>query len=286
MKNLTDIYYGLLYLDSDGIVKHKMSKSYLELCHFSAKGAWEGYYTTPIAQIEVLKDDIEQAIELELLGTLYHTYNNVYFTALQMLNETTVANDMAYELLQGQQKFVDSSDRLQLSLFEELVRLAVESKVLTIPSSMQYKQWLCAMHEQQIQSGQSKEENEVTIYGFIYVAEDAKEYCFADINEAVVYRKKAEHDKSALFSTAVLQCSYCMRQGDTVQTIIEQFKEALMGLVSTEYLRVMQSIKRIPSVIPEHIFDGHCDIVKTMCSRTAYETFIAYGFRWNVKRYF
>ena len=278
-------YYGVAYLDVDGSVQFKTSDDYLELCHFKADGVWEGYYATPVVQMNALEIDAEQEPSVAMIAKLQNLYNGAYFEALQQLSSKEPVNSLD-EVLEEYKNEIDNSDQLQVRLFKEVIRISLESKVLWKDAARKFLQWLEDTRTDVPNLSCGDADNTITIYGFIYENDDTEISCFASIDEASVYRKKAEHDKSALFSTEVISYMDCLQQHQTVVDVTERFIDNVLKLFLGRMLSYMRLVKNSFSNIQESEYNKLCAYVKEFCNIEAYETFLTYGFLWNVKQYF
>ena len=78
----------------------------------------------------------------------------------------------------------------------------------------------------------------------------------------------------------------CLQQHQTVVDVTERFIDNVLKLFLGRMLSYMRLVKNSFSNIQESEYNKLCAYVKEFCNIEAYETFLTYGFLWNVKQYF
>lgn len=284
-------YYGVAYLDANGKVCYRISAQSGRLYRFIENSASEGVYPTPIVRNMVRRpapSGHEEKIKLEVKKDtgrkLREKYNSAYFAALKVLSDIAPSN-AAYVLLKEKQNELDGMyDAEQLKLFQGMVRLAVDSKVLTVQAEREFSEWIADVERQMEDDIVAKGQYKKIMSGFAYINERGSLQYFYDAKPEVTYEEKAKCDRKCLFATPVFQKEYHMREMGEFPQVRKNFIAEMKEIFTDGYLDLLQQIKALPSVIPVELFTKQCDIVKEACSEEAYTTFLSYGYRWNLKQ--
>ncbi len=279
------IYYGVAYQDADGIIQYEISEDYMALYQFSEQCIWRNLYPTPIVSMkaEEMISSLDTVTNMQI--RLDALYNSWYIFAVNLLGSFPT-EDVVYEILEEDlQKTQECPTIESLQLFASLVYTAVKSKILTTQKGLEMLQWVENEKSKILKEMQDNNQEQITLYCVVYESEDAELCHYISDNQESVCREKAKHDGYAMFTTPIFQKTYNVEKQIDLLQLKTIFRKECIPLFHTGYLQELKLLKYFPSSVSEYEFDTMCNTVKDRCSRDAYEAFLTYGYRWNVKQY-
>lgn len=168
------IMYGCAY-EEQGEVHYMISSVATNIHDFIDNSVQQGLYPTPIMTITKTcpvpagtEEDIALSVKVDLAKQLKKAYPKEFFELLKVFTKAP-ANDGALAILAPIQTMLEGQfveDKLKL--FENLVHLAYQGKVLSQASYQQFQVWLKDMRVQMVDDVVVKESFERTFYGFAY----------------------------------------------------------------------------------------------------------------------
>lgn len=282
-------YYGIAYLEESGRVAYRISSQRARLYRFIYEATTYNIFPTPIVRFMERcpapsghEDQIKVAVKKETAKKIRDKYNQKFFHALKLLSDVSPSN-RAYDLLKDQQDSLEGEyDESKLRLFESLMHVAVESKQLLITAELEFEKWLKDMRKQMEDDIIEKGPYKKVLSGFAYQEENGNMKYYYDAKPEVTYEAEAEYQKKGIFHTPVFQKEYWLKDTGAFFETKNEFTQEMKGLFSSEYLMMLKEIKLMPSVIAPSMFEQQLDYVKNNCSQEAYDTFVSYGYKWNV----
>ena len=282
-------YYGVAYFEESGRIAYRISSQRRRLYQFVRDSAVANRYPTPV--IRYMKrcpapsgheDRIKIETKIEAARKIRSLYNATFFQALKVVSNTQPSNQ-AYELLQEQQGVLEGEyDESKLRLFENLVRVAVESKQLTFMAAMEFAAWLKDVRKQMEDDIVAKGPYKKELSGFAYQGEDGRIKYYYDAKLEVTCEAEAEYHRKRVFHTPVFQKEYWLKDTGAFFMAKKDFEKELQMLLSEDYRDLVRTIKSLPAVIDVKIFSEQAEVVKNKCSKEAFDTFLSYGYRWNL----
>lgn len=283
-------YYGTAYIDDTGEVCYRISAQQKRLQEFVRTSVWQGYYPTPIMRYLSRRpapsghdENIKRIVKKETAQKIQKQYSATYFQALKQLSDVSPSN-LAYPLLETERARLEGLyDAEQLQLFGGLIQLAADSKVLTLAAAMTLQQWLLDVEKQMEVDIIAKGQYKKVLSGFAYEDERGNLQYFYDAKSEVTNEEKAKQDRRGVFCTPVFVQEYWLRDMSLFPDVRRQFVAHLKELFAGGYLELYRAVKALPSVISWEQFAEQCKLVRENCSEEAYQTFLSYQYRWNIR---
>ncbi len=132
-------------------------------------------------------------------------------------------------MLEGQ--FVED----KLKLFENLVHLAYQGKVLSQASYQQFQVWLKDMRVQMVDDVVVKESFERTFYGFAYTKANGRLAYFFNGQKEIVYEKKEKLEAEGLNSTPILKQTRWFDYSVAIKDVRKAYEDYLVDMYDQNY---------------------------------------------------
>ena len=284
------VYYGIGYMEN-GTVKYKVSSNKINLQMFYMQSTQNDIYSTNIIRYDKLcpvPSGKEEATKLQLkkqtAEVVREKYNKIFFSILENVSHIP-PSDNAYELLKECQEHLEGEyDYARIRLFEQLVQIAVNSKCLTIRKMVVFQAWIKEQYKQLENdlirtTGYYKK----SLYGFAYKDDKHKVHYFYDAAEHVVNDVYIEKQMQGIICSPIHRKKIVINSMNLFREEKQKFQDEMHILLGEEYLDLVCKIKEMPSIIDEEVFNKKCNMIKQYCSEEAYQTFLGYGFLWNIK---
>lgn len=282
-------YYGVGYLDANGEVCYRISAQSGRLYRFVEHSASEELYPTPVIRHMTRRpapsgheEKIKMEVKRETGRKIRNIYNKKFFTSLKVLSDITPSNQ-AYTLLKTQQDMLEGLyDATGVQLFAGLVRNAVDCKALTRKAEQEFLTWLQDIEKQMEDDIIAKGQYKKVMSGFAYINTHGNLQYFYDAKQEVTYVEREKYNLQRLFTTPIFRKEYSLKEMGEFPQVRKLFVEEMKQAFSDEYIRLLQQIKGFPSVVPAKLFTEQCENVRKNCAEEAYQTFLSYGYRWNI----
>ena len=282
--------YGFAYEDELGSA-YRASGNALNLFEFAKYCGIEGIYPTPVfANLQRRispsgsEDMIKNILKKETAEELKKRYNGVYFEAMHVLGKTG-ANNEAYALLNSMRDYLDGRYvESEIDLFEGLLLEAVNDKLLTVNSYLEFADWLKDVRKQLENDIKSKGRYEKVMSGFSYRDEKGNIKYFTDAFLQTSYETREEYELQGYQVTPMYVKKYWTREASEFIKVRKEFDAHIKECFDENYWKLLDQIKAMPSAIPDDVYEAQKQTVKNNCSEAAYQNLVRYGRRWNVEQ--
>ncbi|MBQ3510364.1 MAG: hypothetical protein IJN31_07545 [Peptococcaceae bacterium] len=283
------LYYAAAYLTPDGIACRVSAKE-RQIQQFMHDAMEQGLYPTPIKQyIRRLpapsghETKIKESVKKEAAEKVFALYDENYFNSLHQLTIIGASDSARVLLEQWREQLEGLYDRELLDLYQGLVYTALESKVLTVKSYLELKQWMSSIYKQLESDIIPKGQYKKTMTAFAYKKDDGEWKYFFDAWEAVAVNRKMEFDKQGYLTTPVFVRTKWLMDMNEFRVMRETFMRDYKAYCEKWYLNCFEQIKALPGVITAEQFDLMYQNVQEHCTAEAQTAFFVYRNRWNIK---
>lgn len=282
------IVYGCACLEQDKIV-YRISPFYEEIARFLEKANLKGSNPSPVHTFmnrcivqTGQKDALLYETEIHLAKMLRERYSRLFFEQIEQCSNVNASNiaKVIFDELQFQLHGVFSEDYLQL--FEGLVRLAYQAKLLTTETLEEIQQWLKKMNLQLEDEVAIKMPFQRTFYGFSYLDQEGKPHYKLNAQVFSVVSEQRKMIQKQYCVTPVFQKVYSYDYGIEPKTVREKFKKLLETYYGTLYWSYWKQIKMLPAVVQKDHFEKAVQLLATSCSQDAQQALQEYGYAWNL----
>ena len=281
--------YGMAYEDEAGAAYRASGKA-LNLFEFARTCGIEGIYPTPVfsnLQRRIspagTEDMIKNILKKETAAELKKKYNSTYFAAMHVLGKIG-ANNEAYALLNRMRDYLDGRYvESEIDLFEGLLLEAVNDKLLTTNAYLEFADWVKDVRKQLENDIKSKGRYEKVMSGFSYRDENGNIKYFTDAFLQTSYETREEYELKGYQVTPLYVKKYWTREASEFIKVKKEFETHIRECLDTDYWKLLDEIKAMPSAIPKDVYEAQKAIVKEQCSEIAYQNVVRYGRRWNVE---
>lgn len=282
--------YGFAYEDELGTAYRASGKA-LNLFEFARTCGIEGIYPTPVfANVQRRispsgsEDMIKNILKKETAEQLKETYNSTYFQAMHTLGKVGAGNE-AYELLSRMRDYLDGRYvESEIDLFEGLLLEAVNDKLLTVNSYLEFADWLKDVRKQLENDIKSKGRYEKVMSGFSYRDEKGNLKYFTDAFLQTSYETREAYEMKGLQVTPLYVKKYWTREASEFLKVKKEFDVHIRECLDADYWKLLDEMKAMPSAVPQEVYEEQKQIVKDSCSEAAYQNLLRYGRRWNVEK--
>ena len=281
--------YGMAYEDEAGAAYRASGKA-LNLFEFARTCGIEGIYPTPVfsnLQRRIspagTEDMIKNILKKETAAELKKKYNSTYFAAMHVLGKIG-ANNEAYALLNRMRDYLDGRYvESEIDLVEGLLLEAVNDKLLTTNAYLEFADWVKDVRKQLENDIKSKGRYEKVMSGFSYRDENGNIKYFTDAFLQTSYETREEYELKGYQVTPLYVKKYWTREASEFIKVKKEFETHIRECLDTDYWKLLDEIKAMPSAIPKDVYEAQKAIVKEQCSEIAYQNVVRYGRRWNVE---
>lgn len=280
------ILYGCAYLE-EGKVKYRVSSRDKEIYEYVEKSAANGIYPTPVMSLlqrcptpSGREEDIKQKVKLQLAKDMKKRYDKSFFLALEPFTKVSASNDAFDLLLEIRDQLEGLFDEGKLQIFEGLVQMAFEAKVLSENSYEQMRAWLKKIRVQMEDDVVIKNAFERTLYGIGYEKNGELAYSF-DAQKTTISAQKATLEQNKVLCSPIFAKTYWFAGFDEFKELKAHYLTELKEIMDPAYFELLKTIKAFPSVIDQKAFEEKLEEVKASCQPEAVVAFATYGYRWN-----
>lgn len=186
-------------------------------------------------------------------------------------------------LLPIQDQLETRYDADQLRLFEGLLNLAYQGKVLTPKSYGQLKAWLVDIYEQMEDDVIVKDLFEKVFYGIAYEALDGTLHYYANAQNERLFERKSELEAEGITVSPIFAKAYYYNLRYNVSHAREDFNRYLAKIMDQSYLDKVKEIKALPSALDEEAFRQKQDLAASNYGEKAAEALGQYGRIWHIQ---
>ncbi|MBO5139794.1 MAG: hypothetical protein J6B76_03970 [Peptococcaceae bacterium] len=279
--------YGTVQWENGKPLKYLATMQAEKLYRYRIEQEKLGKFFTPIDSFTKrtlvpagMEENITQATKYVLLGQMKQNYCfSDFFEKMQPLFRTE-PNDNAYPLLLEEQSRIDGYfDIRKLQLFEGLVMMAYQAKVLSRDHFHEFLKWSAWVRRQMDDNPVAGDKFKRTFYGYVY-EQNGKKAVIVDAKYDVVAQKREIMMINDLTVGPILEKTYFFAQFTMIKQLREDFKAWLMIEIETYFDR-FYSIKSLSGVISKESIERVKQAVQH--SPKAIQAVQYYENIWNMK---
>ncbi len=282
--------YGSAYCSRDGEINYYISAKEDTMDKFLCNCYQQNIYPTPAKYffkrydlVNDTEEEIKTRFRLETARKLKAAYPPIVFEALQALTANDCANN-AFPIMQELTEQLDSCfDLNQLHLFGNLTEMLFRGRLLTKESYILLNQWLAKEYEkisvEPIASGDYRR----TYSGFAYKKNDGQIKYFIDAFPYMAKEKQVHFISQGYIVTPILSITYYADSFNNLQkSSRDVFQEEMQKYIGETYIKLMALLRQLPPGVNNDLFLSYYEKIKATGSKQAIETFLYYGYLWNV----
>ena len=281
------VYATAVYQNGD--IYYYMSANESSAQEFVRQCYLKNLYPTPIRYyykrydlLHDTKEEIKQIFRLEIAKKLQTFYPPEYFAAINELTKPIVS-DIALPLIKELSLQLENSfDLNHLKIFENLLEIMLPSRLISVAGYQLMKQWLDKEYEKLSIEPVKAGVYERTYAGFAYLNADGTMKYFIDAFTYMTHEKQSVFLSQGKIVTPILTRTYSAKSFEHMENIRDKFKSDIGKYLTKEYIRLMQLLRTLPSVVDKDIFETYHMNLKSMKANQAVEALNYYGYLWNV----
>ncbi|WP_148265259.1 hypothetical protein [Desulfosporosinus orientis] len=281
--------YGAAYLGLDNEMKYIISGKRDEIYKFIETSAYDNFCPSAVKHYSEncpvpsgYEEEIAQQVKFRLAKKLQQDYKKPIFESLKYFAQMD-GNDAAYDLLLAEQENLEGLfDRDALVVFEGLVDLAFQKKLLSRRSLNEFQKWIRKVKLQMEDDLIIKDIMEKTLYACVYRAEGIlKYYINAQYDSICAFVLKAQ--KQGYRPSPLFYKTYYFNYRYTLIDAKKDFKVILEKLLDEEYMKKLEVMNTMRSVVSGHEYRMLSDNYNSKIGSGDLEIIKKYGIKWNVK---
>lgn len=280
--------YGIAYRKNNETYYYISSRedSVLE---FTKTACLENLQYTPLRYffkrfdlIDESEEEIKEKFRLEIAQRLYGFYPDVFFEALDDLTAAPCMNS-AYPIVEKIANQLENSfDLHHLNIFENLLELLLQSRLLNKEGYYIFLQWLHNEHEKTSLEPIASSIYRRTYTGFAYEKPDGSIGYFADAVHHLAIEKRNNYVNKGYLVTPMLTIQYYADSFNNLQKTRQTFLSTLKQYLDSNYLSIMKALRKLSSGIDVDKYHMYETKIAESGKEKAIETFQYYGHLWNV----
>ena len=283
--------YGSAYCTKDGKINYYLSVKEDTMDKFQHNCFQQNIYPTPAKYffkrydlVSDTEDEIKSRFRISTALSLKQSYPPIIFEAFQSLTSNDCANS-AFTIMQELCAQLDSCfDLNQLHLFGDLTEMLFRGRLLTKESYILLNQWLSKEYEkisvETIASGDYRR----TYSGFAYKMPSGKISYFVDAFPYMAREKHISFIAKGYIVTPILSITYYADSFNNLQkNSREKFLSELQKYAGEMYIKLMELLRELPAGVDSDLYLSYYEKIQATGSKQAIETFLYYGYLWNVK---
>lgn len=283
----TAAYGTAVYQDGD--IYYYISAKEDTVMQFVQQCYLQGHYPTPIRyffkRYDLLhhsEEEVRQAFRLYVARQLQAAYPQTFFESIGQLTKALGTN-AAWPLLHALTQQLDSCfDLKQLTIFEDLLELLLPARLLTVEGYQLLQQWLAHEYEKLSIEPTKAGTYQRTYAGFAYQRPDGHIAYFYDAFPYMAQEKRTLFLSQGCVTTPILTHTYYADSYPELALINEEFKSDLHRYLGTDYLNIMQLLRKLPPAVDQAAFNSHLQAALKNSTPAAAEALRYYGYLWNV----
>lgn len=249
------LIYGTAVQENDHKIYYYATTNQEKLYQCIEKARFEERYFMPmIRYIKRLKvpADLEEVwlakTKIELIQQMKHQYE-FFLPRMEPLfrREPT---DQALGLLEQYQEAIDGYfDDTLLQLFEGLVNMSYEGKILSRQSFLNLKKWHDKIRHQMHDDPVCVDSITREFYGFVFVDKHGKRNTVFDAQKMNVVEMQQEKMIRGYLTGPIMKKQYAFKQFGDMPKIHQQYSDWLLSAQSESYFQMIAQLKKMPGVV-------------------------------------
>lgn len=284
-----DTAYGCAYR-KDGKILYRMGSDWHRVREFIENSRLSGILPTAIAEKTIRQAQVsggEEAAKLRLKLTLGREmrdmYNESFFDALDELS-ATANNDSAGDILEAYKDEIDGFfNAAQLQLFEGLLHMAYMAKNLTANHFDALRGWLEATRQQMADDVLLKKQFNRTFNLYIEINDKGAIRQVQNANRKPLEEQKWMAERKGFLTSPVYVQTRWYEKAAELSKERTAFQNEVSQLMDEKYVKRLQDLRTLPSVILAEDFKQKLAQVEKACSPQAFQMLKDYGRIWNVR---
>lgn len=281
--------YGYAYLDN-AQEKYVISVKPENIYDSREALLLQGYYPSSVLEIHErhfipsgMQETITSDTKFKLAKKLRMAFPNEFLSVLSSYGKIEAVNTAA-PLLWKMQEYLDGIfDIEKLHMFENLLNLAIVSKVLQKQDYLKLQEWLSQNYKDIEEDMVEKSEFSKVFYGICYINPKGKlEYLTNALRERVYYHKYELEKKGVIASPVLKKAFFYSYEYPLVKTRQDYF-QYLQATYNLEYMHFVQRLKELPNSIPTMEFLHDCKECERKYGAYAKDVLQYYKYLWNIK---
>lgn len=281
--------YGCAYF-KDGEVHFYLSAKDETMDKFQKQCYQNNIYPTPAKYfvkrfdlVNETEESIKHMFRLDSAYQMKEAYPPLLFEAVNALTANDCANS-AFELMQELCDQLESCfDLNQLNLFEDLLDLLFNGRLLTKESYILLNQWLQKELEKIAVEPVASGDYRRTYSGFAYKTPEGTVKYFIDAFPYMAKSKQLEFIAKGYLVTPILAITYYAGSFGSLTKVKKDFKQALEHYVGPMYIKLMELFKQLPAGVDSDLYFDYLQQIRATGSKAAEEAFLYFGYLWNIK---
>lgn len=211
-----------------------------------------------------MRDALLAEYKLELIQRMKRSYD-ILLPRLQPFFQT-VPNDQAYALLHAYQDQIDGYfDDTKLQLFQGIVDMSYEGKILSVEHYQSFCAWIKAVRQQM--SDDPREEGNITrvFYGFAYDDGGILRYVI-DGQKMRIVEKRDDLRIKEFITTPIIKRQYAMKQSCEIGDARQAFREWLRQVQDVAFVQLVKILHAMDGVIDKQSLRGIADDIGNQTS--------------------
>lgn len=269
--------------------RHYMISSQIEKIYdFCGRSNLIGRYPTPIMTLTKVspvplgqQEEIALDVKMQLARKLQESYPEGFFQLLDTLARSPNTNGAA-EILRGLQRELQgtfSSERL--GLFEGLVQLSFEAKVLSESGYLALVDWLREERANMAEDLLVKDLFERTFYGIAYEDKKGGIKYLSNACKETIWGKKISLEQEGVLTTPIFAKTYWYNYSYRLAQAQADFKRHLQQVLDSAYFQLVKSIHELPSALDQGLFQAQMQICATDFGQSSVQALQFYGRKWH-----
>lgn len=280
--------YGCAYL-IEGQAHYMISSEAEKIHEFIHESHNQNLYPTPIMMLNKTcpvpsgrQEDIANHVKVELARNLRNAYPKA-FLEMVLFYANQENTDAAKEtLLAIKHRLEGLFVEEKLHIFEGLLQLAYDGKVLSKMRYDQFKAWLKAVRKEMEDDVIVKDIFERTFYGFAYEDQGNKINYYFNAQKESAYSQQNRLEEEGLLTTPIFAKTYWYNYTYRLADAKADFEQYLSQVLDQSYLETVKGIRALPTAINEDKFCNHLQQIGSDYGELAKKAFLEYGRRWHI----
>lgn len=249
------LVFGCCYLEN-GQVKYRVSSDKDEISLFQLDAVDVMVFPTPMQELSWRqlipsgeRDDVLYEIKKKLAQGMQRMYPDKYFTLLRPFAERMPVNTAWPLLQQLQERLEGHFEADELHLYERMLGLCSQKKLLDEAHKEQGRLWLAKNRNQMEDDVVVKERNERTFYGFVYYTQS--NVCCTKMNMALdrvlAARMQLEHEGALV--GPVLTKTFWFAESSQLAELRGMFDQWLRQVNGQEMYALLKQLSGLPAAV-------------------------------------
>ncbi len=261
------LIYGTAVQEKNHKIYYYATTNQEKLYQCIEKARFEERYFMPMIQyikrLKVpadLEDEWLAKTKIELIQQMKYQYE-FFLPRMEPLfhREPT---DQALGLLKQYQEAIDGYfDDTMLQLFEGLVKMSYEGKILSRQSFLNLKNWHDKIRHQMQDDPVCADNITREFYGFVFIDAHGKRNAVFDAQKMNVVGMQQEKMIQGYLTGPIIKKQYAFKQFGEMPKIRQKYSEWLLSAQSESYFHLIAQLKQMPGVVLEEELDDIAEAV-------------------------